>query len=155
MYLLKKNFSGFLLPVLIFFSCSSKGPLTPEEAFYKLKYYVNGSQMDGFVSLLSESSIDKIQKTRLFFTLMSEEQLSYLSRKYIMGADKLKNLSVEDYVKIYFLEGNKNDLISRAIKSDIVSVNTHEKRSKITMENGHFLFFVKEGPYWKFEMSEL
>ena len=75
--------------------------------------------------------------------------------KYEMPEDKLKNLSVENYVRIYFLHGRKNDIITRAIESDILSVNIVKKRAKITMNNGHFLFFVKEGPYWKFEMSEL
>ncbi len=155
MYILKKILPILFLAALTFPSCSSRGPLTPEEAFYKLRYYVKSSKTSDFIALLSKTSIAKINKTKEFFSKMSEDQLKLLSDKYGMPEDKLKNLSVENYVRIYFLHGRKNDIITRAIESDILSVNVLKKRAKIDMNNGHFLFFVKEGPYWKFEMSEL
>lgn len=155
MYLLKKLFLISFLFFIGFSSCKSGGPLTPEEAFYKLKYYVKSSKIDDFIVLLSTASIDKINKTKELFSMMPDEQIKVLSGHYGISEKDIKNLTVEGYVNIYFLHGKKNDIITRAINSEILSVNVVEKRAKITMENGHFLFFVKEGPYWKFEMGEL
>lgn len=153
MYRLNRGFFVFLVVVSII-SCKPLGPLTPGDAFLDLKEAFNKSDSDVIVRLLSEKSIKKIITTTNMFSRMNNKQLGSLSKIYSVPAERMKKLTVKEYIKIYCSDKNRN-VVKKALKYNITSIDISDNRAKIQVENGMELFFEKEGPYWKFDMSEL
>ncbi len=155
MYLLR--ISCILAILILFFSCSSDGPASPEEAFDHFKSaYVkfDGARME---KVLSERSKEKIRTIIKMFSLMDKSQLNALGKKFNKDADSLKNISVRDYLNIQISIGKttEDDLLREITKYKITGVDTGNGKASARLENGMELAFVKEGPYWKFDMEEL
>ena len=140
---------------IIFLACSPRGPLTPEDSFKKLKQAYEKKDSRAVEKLLSKESIEKIKTVALVFSRMEERQINSLSDKYGVKADKLKNLSVSDYLALNFIVNGERDVVREATKFKVLKIDRKGKRASITVENGMNLIFVKEGPYWKFDMSDL
>jgi len=144
-----------IIILLIFFSCKPKKPLTPQHAFKSLKIAVISSDIDRIKDLLSQESIKKIEYSISIFSNMSEEQIKSLSDNFDVPEQIMKNMSVKDYIQIYLSLNNNDNLLYRALSHEQIGISSHEDSAIIRMENGMELKFVKEGPYWKFDMSEL
>jgi hypothetical protein len=88
---------------------------------------------------------------------MNEPQLKALGEKFGTNNEKLKILSVRDYLSIQLSMSKKNndDIFSEIAKQKIIGVDIKDNRAIARIENGMELVFVKDGRYWKFDMDEL
>ena len=138
-------------------SCKSKGALTPEEAFKSLTSAYSKSDVEAVVKLLSLGSKEKIRKIIKMIASMNDTQLTSLSERFGVSVEKMKNLTVRDYMSIQLAIGKKlgGDIIIESNKYSIVGIDVKGERANVRVENGMELSFVKEGPYWKFDMEDL
>jgi len=152
MYILR-----FFIPVMsaALLSCSSGGPLTPAESFNVIKHAVEKNDSEAIVNCLSISSIDKISKLTLLIKDMSNDQLSILAVKYGYPQEKLKNLKTSDAVYLYFFSDITGVKLNRYFRESILSIDIHGGNASVKTESGIELDFVREGPYWKFDLSGL
>jgi hypothetical protein len=155
MYLLK--IISIVGITILLFSCKSDGPVSPEEAYDYLKSAYVKSDAGQIEKLLSERSKEKIRTIINMISLMNEFQLKAISKKFNTSIDGLKNLSIKNYldIQLFIAKPIENDLSKEIIKNKIIGVDINDKKAVARLENGMRLNFVKEGPYWKFDMEEL
>ncbi len=152
MYILRNL---FFLTLLIQLSCSSGGPLTPLESFNTIKHAAEKGDSEAIAKCITESSLIKISKLNLMIKEMRNDQHIMLSEKYGYSVDKLKNLKVSDSVSLYFFSDITGVKLDKYFKEKIVSIDIHGKRASVKTESGIELDFLREGPYWKFDLSDL
>ncbi len=152
MHLLK---SYSLLFIILLISCGSGGALTPAESFNVLRAAVEKNDSEAIVNYLTESSLVKINRHNNMLKVMNNEQLSILSTKYGYTTDKLRNLKVSDAVSLYFFSDVTDVKLRRYFKESVVSIDIQGRKALIKTESGVELDFLREGPYWKFDMSSL
>jgi hypothetical protein len=145
----------FPLLILILGGCKPQAALTPQAAFYDLKNAFYKSDAALLERQLSGRSIKKIRRMTLLFSRMEDRQLESLSKKFGLPPERLKNLSARDYCAITLSLDRNRNIIGTATRQKIVGVNREGNRATIRVENGMELVFVKEGPYWKFDMTGL
>ena len=151
MQILKK----FIVLFLFIVSCSSGKPLTPIDSFKAVKYATEKKDPEKIISCLSKESLEKITRLKLLIKDMSNDQLLILSEKYGYTQDKLNNLKPIDAVSLYFFSDHTGIKLGKYFMEKVISVDIHGLRAVIKVESGIELDFVREGPYWKFDMSEL
>lgn len=157
MYLLRNYFKYFLIILFFIISCKAAGPLTPEDAYNSLKKaYVKGDA-GKIESLLSERSKEKIKSMTGIISSMKESQLEALARNFDTDTEKLKNLSVKDYLELQLSLGERigEGTLMEIMKQKIAGIDSGKDTAVVRIENGMELSFVKEGAYWKFDMEEL
>ncbi len=157
MYILR-NISLLISICMAFsISCKSEGPLTPEQAFEELRNAYHNKDAASVVSLLSKGSVDKVKSIITMISSMNEVQLKSLSERLGATVDEMKKLEVKDYMALQLNAGEKigDDMMKDILKHKIIGVDIVKERSVVRLENGMELDFVKEGPYWKFNMQEL
>lgn len=157
MHILKILFKTTFIILVSLLSCTSKGALTPEDAFISITRAYVKSDADAVATQLSKSSIEKIRKIIKMISSMDEKQIFTLSKRFGTSPDRLTNLSVKDYISLQFaLAKRMNENFMREIAvSKIIDIDIKDKVAIVKAENGMELKFVKEGPYWKFEMTDL
>ena len=139
----------------LFISCKSEGALTPEDAFKSITNAYCKSDAEAVVKHLSQGSIEKIKTITKMISSMNDNQLTALSKRYGVNTERIKRLSVKDYISIQLSIGKDiGDDVNREIsKYSIIGIDIKGKRATVRVENGMELSFVKEGPYWKFDME--
>jgi hypothetical protein len=148
----------FVAPALVMglvFSCSPRAAVTPRAAFNDLREAFRASDAAALERQLSQDSIAKIREAAVLFSRMEDRQLEALSEKLGVPAERLKRLSVRDYCALTLAYDRDRNVVRTATRQDVVGVNRKGSRAVIRVSNGMELFFVKEGPYWKFDMSLL
>jgi hypothetical protein len=60
-----------------------------------------------------------------------------------------------DAVSLYFFSDVTGIKLSRYFNENIVSIDIRGNRAAVKTESGIQLDFLREGPYWKFDMSNL
>ncbi len=137
--------------------CGHRGPLTPEEAFQSLKKAFHRNDAHAVIALLSGKSLEKISHAAAMIARMNPEQRSLLAEKLEIHHESLDSLTPESYLKLQFAMGKhfNENIIGPATSLNITGTSIKGNRAVITVENGMQLTFVKEGPYWKFDMSEM
>jgi len=136
-------------------SCSPQAAVTPRDAFRDLKEAFRASDAAALERQLSQDSRANIREAAALFSRMDDRQLAALSGKLGVPADRLKRLSVRDYCAIALAYDRERNVVRVATGQDIVGVNKKGNRAVIRVANGMDLPFVKEGPYWKFDMTLL
>ena len=144
-----------MLTLLFIFSCSSGKPLTPIDSFKAIKHAVEVKDPEKILSCLSNGSLEKTEKLKLLIKDMNNDQLLVLSENYGYTPDKLKNLKPVDAVFLYFFSDHTGIKLGRYFMEKAVSVDIHGDRAIIKVASGVELDFVREGPYWKFDISDL
>jgi hypothetical protein len=129
------------------------GPLTPVESFNALKKAAQTGETGKVVKLLSRESLRKIKLTLEDLKTLEEKQAANLARIYGISENSIKNLSVEDFLKVY-LE-NKGNILLKILKYDPVKINLRGPEAEIQVENGMNIYFLKEEPYWKLDFTRL
>ena len=152
MQILKKS---IVLLFLFLVYCSGGGPLTPIDSFKAVKHAVEIKDSEKIVSCLSKGSLEKITRLKLLIKDMRDDQLLILSENYGYTQDKLKNLKQSDAVSLYFFSDHTGIKLGRYFMEKVISVDIHGSRAVIKVESGIELDFIREGPYWKFDISEL
>ncbi|OHD66344.1 MAG: hypothetical protein A2176_07635 [Spirochaetes bacterium RBG_13_51_14] len=136
-------------------SCSPRAALTPQAAFHGLRSAFRYSDASSLEKQLSRESVNRIRRMTALFSRMDERQLESLSKKFGVPAAKLRSLSVRDYCALSLAVGRDKSAIGAATRYEIVGVHRKGRRAVVRVENGMELAFVKEGPYWKFDMDGL
>lgn len=144
-----------ILPVLILVSCGSGGPVTPLESFNAVKQAVEKRDIEAVTSLLTESSLKKIEKLRLIIKSMDSRQLTLLSGRYGIPQEKLPAIRTTDAVNLYFFSDASGIHLGRYFTEKIMSIDIKGGEAVIKVESGVELDFKREGPYWKFDISAL
>jgi len=151
MHLLKP--ARLFLVLLALLSCAPQAALTPQAAFHDLKDAFRKSDAAGLERLLSRDSVRKIRYMTGLFSRMDERQLDALSEKFKVSPERLKKLSVRDYCALTLSPGRGSNVIGTATARAVVGIDRKGPRAVIRVDNGMELPFVKEGPYWKFDMT--
>lgn len=135
--------------------CKSHGPLTPEEAFQALKTAYSRSDAEGVERLLSRGSREKIMGIIKLIGGMEEDQRNALAKRFEISSEKLGRLSVRDYLALQMETGKREgrDYIPEVIQYKVTGISIKGDHSSVKVENGLDLHFVREGPYWKFDMD--
>ena len=150
---LLKNY--LLIMFMLLLSCGSGGPVTPAESFNVIKNAVQKKDAEAIVNCLSEASLNKISKLNLLIKEMRSDQLSVLSSKYGYSPEKLRNMKPSDAAALYFFSDVTGVRLNRYFMESIISIDIKGSRAAVKTESGIGLDFVREGPYWKFDLSDL
>lgn len=145
----------FLIAAVALASCKPQAALTPQAAFYDLKAAFEKSDAMSLERQLSTRSVIKIRRMAALFPRMGDRQLQSLSKKFGVPAEKLRHLSIRDYCALTLSLDRDRNVMGTATRYKIVGINREGGRATIRVENGMELVFVKEGPYWKFDMTGL
>jgi hypothetical protein len=157
MYLLKGNFlfKFFIIFVaLMFSSCQPGGALTPEQAFYTVKKHINNIDSEGIKQILSDKSKKKIINTLKSISKMDEKQLELISAKYNYPINNIKSFSVSDFITQYIFHRKSYNLLINIVKHKITAIDIRNNRAQIKVDNGMIVDFVKEGPYWRLDLTD-
>ena len=136
-------------------SCAPRNALTPQDAFKNLDRAFRAADAADLERQLSRGSVNRIRKVTSLFAAMDDRQRDALSRSYGVPAEKLKRLTVRDFCGIMIGMDRDRNVIGRAAARKIVGVNRNGNRAAVRADNGMELNFVKEGPYWLFDMTDL
>lgn len=143
--------------IIISFSlcCGSGGPLTPIESFNSIKSAVEKNDSEAVAGNLSKASLEKISALNKIISQMDSRQLSMLALKFGYSSEKLRNLRPSDAAALYFFSDTTGVMLGRYFRERIVSVDINGHLAAVRTESGIILDFVREGPYWKFDLSSL
>ena len=141
-----------VLILLLLFSCSSQGPLTPEGALSALNRAFSTGDVLLMKKIISSDSIARIEAVTGEFNRMPESQIRSVSELYGIDPARLKGLSVDGFISIY-LSSQKNIIFEEP--ASITGVRASETRAVVLLQNGNEVDFVREGPYWKFDLTGL
>lgn len=151
-YLMRSCFFLFFLFAFLFSACSNRGALTPEKAFAALYSVFNTQDTALMQELLSSESLLKIESMLNTIRAMSDEQASAASKLYGISAAELKNMTLDSFIMIFLSTQKDVILIGNAA---LVDVFEQDGRAIARLKNGNELDFVKEGRYWKFDLTGL
>ncbi|HPS58948.1 MAG TPA: hypothetical protein PK514_12655 [Spirochaetota bacterium] len=149
-----KMFCAMALP-LFFFSCSKGGPLTPLESFNEIRSAVERSDSEAVLKNLSAASIAKIDSLDMMIKQMRDDQKITLAKLYNCAPGKLNSMKREDYVSLYFSVKHSGTDLGAVFREQVVTVDVDGARALIRTGSGIELGFVREGPYWKLDISDL
>lgn len=157
MHLLKRIICFYLLAALSLLACKPRGPLTPEDAFNRLKEAYAHEDIEAIENLLSRQSRVKIFRIIRMIAEMDENQIRALAVRFGVTIDMLKNLTIRDYLSLQLALGKKigEDVIKDITRYKIIGKDILGDSAVIRVENGMELNFIKEGPYWKLDIGDL
>lgn len=144
-----------LVPMIACAGCAPQAALTPQAAFHDLKNAFQKSDAASLERQLSAESIKKIKVMNSLFSKMGDRQLKALSEKFGAEPERLRNLSVRNYCALVLALDRGKSVIGTATSRAIVGIDREGGRATVRVENGMELVFVKEGPYWKFDLAGL
>ncbi|HDP80945.1 MAG TPA: hypothetical protein ENN21_08905 [Spirochaetes bacterium] len=152
---MKVSWALLLVPLMLS-HCAQRGPLTPEEAFHALSRAYHRGDSVALLRLLSRDSLDKVNHAAGMFARMSNEQREIIAGRLEVDPDRLKTLTPAQYLDLQFKLGRRleEDSVREATSLKIVGSRVEKARAAVRVANGMELFFVKEGPYWKFDMTK-
>jgi len=146
---------SFLIISLLLFSCTGGGPLTPADSFNNVKSAVEKNDTETIANCLTEASLLKINRLNLLIREMRSDQIKMLSEKFGYTEEKLRNLKTSDSIALYFFSDTTGVKLSRYFKENVVSIDIQGGNASVKTESGVELTFKREGPYWKFDLSDL
>lgn len=144
------------LAALLFFACSSsRPPLTPEEAFGALKKAYAAENPRAVASLLSAKSRACIRDIIAMAMSLDERRLRTLASRIGVDPAELGGLTPESYIALQMKLAKQmnDDAVRHALSCDIIEIKRDGNRASVRVDNGMELPFVKEGPYWKFDLD--
>ncbi len=157
MHLLSRGLATALTTALFLTAaCSSRGPLSPEEAFGILQKAYHRNDPVLMLGVLSEGSMRRIRSMTALIGSMSEGQREKMAAQFGASAEALADLSPANYLgfQMRLARARNEDALGRALDSGILKSEINDAGATLTAQNGMRLSFVKEGPYWKFDMTD-
>jgi len=136
---------------LMLSSCCSAGYFTPGRACTGLYSAFLNHDIELMRRILSVKSIARMTVLRENLASFDDKQAESASKLYGLSAKELKSLSEEKLLNIIF---SQKDVIFHGGFS-IAGVVESGNNAVVRLRNGNELDFVKEGPYWKFDLSSL
>jgi hypothetical protein len=131
-------------------SCISHGPLSPDQAVSELQRAFNAGDVFMTKRLMSAGSIEKISLMIRSLGGMSDEQLSAASRAYGMAPAGMKGMTEDQFISLFI--ATQKAIIFES-PAGIAAVKENEERAAVLLQNGNRLDFIKEGPYWRFDLT--
>ncbi len=144
-----------VLLLIILLSCGRGGPLTPLESFNLIRDAVDKKDSNAIVGYLSASTINKFDAHISLIKQMRSDQIATLSEKYGYPVETVKNLKHSDSVALYFFSETADIKLGKYFTEKVISMDVQGSRARLKTESGIELDFLREGPYWKYDMSEL
>ncbi len=141
--------------VLVMAGCGSGGPVTPLQSFNVIKQAVERRDVEAISVNLTDSSIKKIEKLQSLIRAMDSRQRALLSVRYGLAEERLLSLKATDAVGLYFFSDKTGINLGRYFNENVLSVDIHGSEAIVKTGSGIELDFKREGPYWKFDISEL
>ncbi len=140
-----------LLQILI--SCSPGGALTPREAFIQLRLAYVNSDPKMMMGCLSSKSLKSLSDAAQLMQGMREDRRQALADYYGVASLRKKQITPEDCLLVHFSMERKSPAVSRAVRHRIIDIERNGTAATVRVENGMDLRFVREGPYWKFDLA--
>lgn len=134
-------------------SCAPGGAVTPREAFMQLRAAYLRSDTDALAQCLSKSSMDQFTRAMKLMGTMEEKRRDAVADLYGIPRQNLAKCTLKDVLDMHFKQEKLTPSVSRAVRFDIVDIERKHGRARVKVQNGMELMFVKEGPYWKFDLS--
>jgi len=144
----------FILSILAAAGCGSGGPLTPHESFRNIKEGLRSNDIKAIGDNITSGSRGKVETFRLILSRLDDGQIAVLSEFYNYDAERLRNIDFNGALSLYFRSEGKNSL-KELFSREIVAVDIAGKNALLRLDNGVELDFKKEGPYWRFDLSDL
>jgi len=132
--------------------CSSSGYFTPRKALGGLYLAFSEHDVKLMRGILSENSIAKITVLRENLASLDDKQADSVSKLYGLSAQELKSASEEELLSLFI--SRQKDVVFHGDFS-VAKVVENGNSAIVKLCNGNELDFVKEGPYWKFDLSRL
>lgn len=152
--LLLRRFAPLFILLFVAGSCTPTGPLTPKEAYTRLKRAVENRDGGAVAEILSKGSIEKINRVSSLFASMPETQRESLARYYGITEGRLAGLRPGDYMDIVLSRDDDRNFLYQAFSSPLLSIDRKGNDAYIRFQNGISLLLVREGPYWKLDIRE-
>ncbi len=143
----------FLFICCVFFLFTTNGPITPEEAFYALKGAVLQSDAEKMSHIISKKSIDRIMILSKEFSTLDIPQAGGIAEAYGINEETLRNITPQKYIEIYLRKTEEAGVLRNTLKGEVLAIRKIGDGIFFKMSNGMDVPFIKEGPYWKFDMS--
>ena len=153
-----------LMPMLLavlfaspFISCRARSPLTPEIAYSMLRdAYMQG---DGaaFWDLLDLSSRRQIEELTRLIRTMDDAQAGALAEKLAISPNELKTITPASFISLQIALDKRpgHDILGGMFTGQVLRKRESREKCVLHVAGGLELTFVREGPYWKFEMNGL
>ncbi len=151
---LLRNAFLLILPLAVV-SCGRGGPLTPLESFSAIKTAAENGDAGAITKNISSSSLDKIAALDNMIRQMKDDQIKTLASLYNCEPARLRNMKKSDYVALYFFVKHQGVDLGTLFREQVVAVDINGDRAVIRVQSGIELIFVREGPYWKLDISDL
>lgn len=145
-----------LFSLLLYFSpgCKSAGPLTPVDSYIAVQGAIEKNDIKLIGNLISSGTKAKINRFRETVSALDKDQLIIAAKFYNTDPSKLYNIDFYGSLALYF--SPRGDLSLREIFNEAIStVDIYREKAVIRTEKGYEIDFIKEGPYWKLDLSEL
>lgn len=153
MHILMKYFPVIFL--LMFLGCAKGGPLTPSDTFMVIKDAAERNDREVIMSHLSTGSIEKIDEFIKLTAKLSDTQLKAIAHSENIPVDKIRNMNPADCTALYFSRNRYGNSLADIFNDDIIAVDVNGSSAVVKTSGGFELDFVREGPYWKFDLSKL
>lgn len=141
--------------LLLILSCARGGPLTPADTFMVIREAADRNDRVVILQNLSAESLEKINEFINLTARLSDTQMKAIAMSENIPAEKLKSLKPEECTALYFSRNRYGHSLSDIFNEDIVAVDVSGSTAVIKTSGGFELDFVREGPYWKFDLSRL
>lgn len=133
-------------------SCKPVGALTPRQAFYDVKTAFETEDTLTLTKTLSQGSINKLNDICKKFAAMKPEQRIAAGELYGIDPNALASLTAEDALDIT-LASMRADILGKGGSIAGVEQKDEEGVARVVTEAGCEFNFVKEGSYWKWDIS--
>ena len=143
-----------LLVLVLFVACISAGALSPEGAAHELRRVFTEGDARGLKMLLSEKSRVKVRVMVTSLKSLEGKQLQNVAAYYGVKPGELSVLTVDVFLASY-INRESGRVLGKVLQSKIAGIDRQKTRARVHFSGGAALDFVREGPYWKFDMTKL
>ncbi len=143
------------LAALAVFACAPGPPRTPEDAVEAVKKAVAADDPRALKPLLSSASIERAGAVARTLREANDAQVQAVSRRFRIPPDRVRSMTVEDYLFIMMRDRTGRNMLKRALASRITGTSRGERTALVKTASGIDLVFVREGPYWKLDLTDL
>jgi hypothetical protein len=149
MHLLK--IASLAVPLLVF-ACSPGGPLTPREAFIQVRHAYTRSDPAMLLNSLSARSLRAMDGAAAIINGMEAGQRAAVLRASGFRGDGPSKVTRREIMLMHLARERKSPAVLLAVRRNVTGIAREKDRAVVTVDNGMDLYFVREGPYWKFDL---
>jgi hypothetical protein len=135
-------------------SCTPRGALSPEEAYYRLRAAFVHGNAEAVEKLLSENSQKSLGMIIARLASLEEKRAIRISQEMKIVPAELKRLTIRKFILLHF-QSERNETMNflQLLRSKPSHISINGNRAILINEAGVPFELVKEDIYWKFEKS--